>query len=110
MLFLRALSFVPFVFVVKIRREERDMVQWFRARGALDEDRAVTFRADGSVARWVYDRLVRNGVLKAAGDRVYFEESGYAAYRRRRRHRALVVIALLLIGLAIALFRGDVTL
>jgi hypothetical protein len=107
---LRLLSFVPLLLAANIRREERQLVRWFRARGALDRDRAVTLRVDGPIRTWVYQRLLRNGVIKPVGENVYLEESGYTEFRRRRRHRAVVVLALALLGLAIAMFRGDVSL
>jgi hypothetical protein len=105
----RVLAFLPLLAAAKLRREERQLVQWFRARGALDRERAATLRVDGAIRTWVYERLVRNGAIKSVGDRVYLEESGYTAFLRRRRHRAVVVLALVLLGLAMAMFRGDVS-
>lgn len=104
---LRVLSFVPIVLGARVRREERRLIQWFRARGALDVARATTVRVDGPIGTWVYDRLVRHGVIKADGERVYLEEAGYTAFRRRRQYRAVVALALLLVGLAIAFVSGD---
>jgi len=107
---LRVLAFLPMIAAAKIRREERWLAQSFRARGAVDADHAVALPVDGRLRTWVRDRLVRGGVIKPARDGVYLEESGYTAFRRRRRHRAALVVTVVLLGLAVAFFSGDVSL
>jgi len=103
---LRALTVLPIVVVAKIRREERRLVEWFRARGALDAERAVTLTGTDRIAGWVHRRLQNAGAIRAAGARYYFDESSYAAFRARRRQRAMIVLACLLVGIAIGVFAG----
>lgn len=105
---LRALTFVPLVIAARLRREERRMIDWFRARGAFDAERAVTVTPSGPVARWVHQRLTSGGALRSAGERYYLDDVGYAAFRRRRRTRAIVILTLVLVAAAIVFFsQGD---
>jgi hypothetical protein len=91
---------------VKLRREERRLVEWFRARGALDADRAVVLTSDGVLARFIQHRFEGARVLRATGERYYFDETSYAAFRARRRKRAALVVAALVVGLLIAFLTG----
>ena len=103
---LRPLSFVPIVIAAKLRREERRLVDWFRARGALDRERSVTVNAGGSISSFVHRRLEGAGAIRAAGDRYYFDEASYAGFRARRRRRAFVVATVVVIGIGIAFLTG----
>jgi hypothetical protein len=103
---LRPLAFLPIIVVAKIRRDERRLVEWFRARGALDAERAVTLKATDGIAGWLHRRLQNAGVIRAAGARYYFDESSYAIFRARRRRRATVVLASVLVAIAIGVFAG----
>jgi hypothetical protein len=106
--FVRVFSLLPLVLAAKIRREERRLVDWYRARGGLDSDRAVSVHPEGAVADWVHQRLIRAGAIRFAGERYYLDEDAYAAFRRRRRQRAWIVLGLLLIALAVAFYStGD---
>ena len=107
---LRVLSFVPFVVAVKLRREERRLVEWFRARGALDEQRAVTLTAERAIERFVQRRLEGAGAIRIARERYYFDESSYAGFRARRKKRAMMVATVLIIGLIVAFATGVMTL
>ena len=105
----RALSIVPIVIAAKVRREERRLVDWFRARGALDENRAVTVNTGGASRGFVHRRLERAGAIRHAGNRFYFDEESYAGFRARRRRRAFVVATLVVIGIGIGFLTGVIT-
>lgn len=84
----------------KIRREERRLVDRLRDRNALTRERASALSVSGLVQTWVYERLVRNEVIRTANAGAYLDESGYAAFRNRRRRRAAVVLGILVVGMA----------
>ena len=107
---LRVLAMVPMFLAMKVRREERRLVQGHLDRGALSHDHVARVDSDGRVATWVRDRLVRNDALKLTPEGSYLDETAYSAYRWRRRRRALVMVTLVLLGFGIAFFKGDVTL
>lgn len=108
---LRSLGFVPLAFAASVRREERRVIDRMRDAGALNAERAITLGGDGMIARWVRRRLLDSRAIAGAGnDRYYLLENGYAAFRGRRRKRAMMAGALLLIGLFILWFRGDISL
>ena len=105
----RLLSFIPIVVTAKMRREERRLVDWFRARGALDRERAVTINAGGAIGGFVQGRLERADVIRSAGERYYFDETSYAGFRARRRRRAFVVTTVVVIAIGIAFLTGVIT-
>jgi hypothetical protein len=106
---LRALSIVPIVIAANVRREERRLVDWFRARGAFDQERAVTVNAGGAIGGFVRRRLEGAGVIRAAGNGFYFDEDSYAGFRTRRRKRAFVVATLVVITVGIGFLTGVIT-
>jgi hypothetical protein len=106
---LRVLAFVPMVVAARIRREERRLVDWFRARGAFDAQRAVTVNAGGRISGFVHRRLEGAGAIRSAGNRFYFDEESYAAFRARRRKRAFVVLTLVIIAVGIGFLTGVIT-
>jgi hypothetical protein len=108
---IQALSFIPLVLAARARRLERRMTARFTDAGANTAERGILVDRDGPVAGFVFRRLHTAGVLQDAGnDRYYWNASAYGALRRRRRLRAFVVIAALVAGLAILVFRGDISL
>ena len=106
---LRALAFVPMVIAARIRREERRLVDRFRARGAFDQERAVTVNAGGAISGFVHRRLEGVGAIRPAGNRFYFDEDSYAGFRARRRKRAFVVVTLVVIAVGIGFLTGVIT-
>ena len=106
---LRVLSFVPLVLVAKLRREERRLVDWFRARGALDDERAVTLNAEGAIATFIQRRLEGAGAIRAGRGGYYFDETSYAAFRARRRRRAFVIATILVIAIGIGFLTRIIT-
>jgi hypothetical protein len=106
--YLRALALVPLVVAAGMRRIERRTIVRVTDAGANAPERAVLLQQTGMLGGFVHRRLMRSGVLTAAGnDRYYFSAAAYAAFCRRRRRRALVVGTILLAGLAVAYYRGD---
>src|SRR5262245_26257091 len=106
---IRVLAFVPMLIAAKVRREERRLVEWFRERGAFDEERAVAISAGGGITGFVQRRLERAGVIRPAARRYFFDEERYAAFRSRRRMRAFVVLTILVIGIGIGFLTGVIT-
>ena len=93
-----------------VRRSERRAIARLREAGADTAERAIVLETRRPLSGCAHHRLVRSGGLQPAGnDRYYWHEAAYDAYRSRRRTRALVLMALLLIGIAILYFRGDVS-
>jgi hypothetical protein len=104
------LALLPMTLAAAVRRSERRTIARLREAGANTAERGIVLERRRPLSRFVQHRLERSGVLLAAGnDRYYLNEAAYDAYRGRRQKRAMVIIALLLIGLAILYFRGDVS-
>lgn len=106
---LRVLAIVPIALAAKMRREERRLVDWYRARGAFDEQTAVTQQTRGAVAGFVHRRLEGAGAIRGTASRYYFDETRYAGFRTRRRRRAFVVITLLVVAIGIGFLTGVIT-
>ena len=100
------------ILVLRMRREERRAVEWFRTRGALDATRAVSVNedADGAIARLMYKRLTAAGAIRQASGGFYFDEGAYQQFRANRQRRALVVLAVLIVAIAGAMLTGVITL
>ena len=105
---LQALAIVPMALAARLRRlERRTITQVSRAATA---DAAVSLRERGAAAQFVQHRLHRAGVLLDAGNgRYYFSKPAYDRFRRNRRKRALVLIGIVLIGMAVLYWRGDIS-
>jgi hypothetical protein len=98
--------------VVRMRRDERRAVDWFRSRGALDAARAVHGNDGelGAIARLMHQRLTGAGVIRQVPAGLYFDEDAYAQFRANRQRRALIVLAVLVAAVAVAMLTGVVTL
>jgi hypothetical protein len=106
----QVLSFVPLALAARLRHLERRTILRVTDAGANTAERAVLLEQSGKLGEFVHRRLEHANVLISAGnDRYYFSRVAYDAFRRRRRRRAIVVLALLLIGIAVMYFRGDLS-
>ncbi len=90
-----------------IMRKQRDIVQTFRASGAVSRERAKVPDDLGVDESLVFKGLVRRAVLRSAGGgRYYLDEPSWNALRTLRQRMAVVVLFFVL---AVILF-GIVTL
>jgi hypothetical protein len=91
-----------------IMRKQRDIVQTFRASGAVSRERARVPGDLGVDENLVFKGLVRRAVLRDAGrGRYYLDEPSWNALHMIRRRMAAVAV---LFFLAAVLLLGIVTL
>ena len=110
MVWLRALSFIPFALAATIRGIERRAIARLRDAGATTAQRAILMDRDGLLTGFVHRRLERAGVLQpAANDRYYLNETGYDAFHTRRRRRAIGALIILAGAFAVMYFGGYVS-
>ncbi len=87
-----------------IMRKQRDIVQTFRASGAVTRERARVPDDLGVDESLVFKGLVRRAVLRdAGGGRYYLDEPSWNALRTLRQRMVVVivffVIAVILLGI-----------
>jgi hypothetical protein len=97
--------------VVAISRiREREVVDDFRAAGALSPSTAQSYTADGFGHSRALKRLHNRAVIREAAPGTYYlDEEVWAAVRRTRQRIALVLIPiliLLMIGLALGVIKS----
>jgi hypothetical protein len=87
-----------------MRMKERQVVDDFRAAGALTPSTAQSYAAMGFGEARAMKRLHDSAVIREAGPGLYYlDEEVWIAVRRNRRRRALMiglVLALIVLGLA----------
>jgi hypothetical protein len=92
-----------------LRRREQEVVDDFRAAGALSPSTAQSYPAMGLGQTLAVKRLHNRAVIREAGPGVYYlDEEVWAAVRRTRRRLATVFIAILivlLIGILMGTFK-----
>jgi hypothetical protein len=88
-----------------MRMKEREVVDDFRAAGAVTPSKAQSYTAMGFGQSRAVKRLHESAVIREAAPGLYYlDEEVWTAVRRNRRRRAtilLVVIVLLFVGLAV---------
>lgn len=83
-----------------MRRREQEVVDDFRAAGALSPSTAQSYTAIGLGHTLAIKRLHNRAVIREAGPGVYYlDEEVWAAVRRTRRRLASVFIAILVVVL-----------
>ena len=93
-------SFIPAIVVAR----QRATVRKFKAAGADDASRARTLAEVGVRDNHLFSRLVRAGVVVAADNNRYFlSVDGWARWQRRARTYVLIAMAVILIGVLVAL-------
>jgi hypothetical protein len=93
-----------------MRLKEREVVDDFRAAGALTPATAQSYAAMGFGATRAVERLHRDAVIRETSPGLYYlDEEVWIAVRRNRRRRAAIlvsVIALIFLGFAMGFFRS----
>lgn len=93
-------AFIPAIVMAR----QRATVRKFKAAGADDASRARTLAEVGVRDNHLIRRLVRAGVVVAADNNRYFlSVDGLAQWQRRARIRVLIAMAVVLIGVLVAL-------
>ncbi|MFN2637363.1 MAG: hypothetical protein ABR585_10080 [Gemmatimonadaceae bacterium] len=88
------------VAVAAMRRREQEVIDDFRAAGALSPDTAQSYSGLGFGQSRAIQRLRNRAVIReAAPDKFYLDEEVWAAVRRTRRRLATVMMAILLVML-----------
>lgn len=95
----------PTVILLLIKR----YIRIFREAGATNPANAIVPGKHGIRTSMVFKKLVRQGVLVQVGneERYYLDEVQEAMHRKRRLVLAGIVIAVVLAGLLIAYFSGQ---
>jgi hypothetical protein len=92
-----------------MRMKEREVVDDFRAAGALTPSTAQSYTAMGFGESRAVKRLHDSAVIRqAAPGLFYLDEEVWIAVRRNRRRRALMigaVLALIFVGLAVGFLK-----
>jgi len=103
----RALAALAPIIGVAIRSTDRRLQRRLRQAQAFSPDRAVSIADNSPLVRWRMAHLRNAGVIRpAAGERYYWNEAAWAAYRRARRLRALTILAVMLLILAFLRWHG----
>jgi hypothetical protein len=92
-----------------LRRREQEVVEDFRAAGALSPSTAQSYSALGMGQSLAVKRLHNRAVIREASPGLYYlDEEVWAAVRRTRRRLATVVLsmlALLLLGVLLGIIK-----
>lgn len=95
--------------IAVMRLKEREVVNDFRAAGALTPATAQSYAAMGFGATRAVERLHRDAVIREASPGLYYlDEEVWIAVRRNRRRRALmigIVLAIVFIGFAVGFLK-----
>jgi len=96
--------------IAVMRLKEREVVDDFRAAGALTPSTAQSYSAMGFGETRAVKRLHRDAVIREASPGLYYlDEEVWIAVRRNRRRRAAIllsVIALIFLGFAVGFLRS----
>jgi hypothetical protein len=88
------------IIAAAIIRREKDIVEQFRAAGALSPDRTTTIHPAAPLGNVAWRRLVRHEVVRPGpGETFYLDEARWDRLRvlRRRLAMSVVVVALLVL-------------
>jgi hypothetical protein len=89
------------VIAAAMRRREQEVIDDFRAAGAISPDRAQSYTAIGLGDSLAMRRLRNRAVIREAGPGVfYLDEEVWAAVRRTRIRLVLTLFAILAVLLA----------
>lgn len=87
-------------------KAERRVAQVLRDRGATEPDRAVPLKPEDRGDRSALDRLVGRGVIQAAGDGYWLDETALAGMKEGRKARAVLMVLSLLLLVAVIFLLG----
>jgi len=97
------------VIAAAMRRREQEVIDDFRAAGAISPDRAQSYTAIGLGQSLAVRRLHNRAVIREAAPGVYYLDEEVWAAVRRTRLRLLTVflslLALVLIGVLLGIIR-----
>ena len=95
--------------IAMMRLKERQVVDDFRAAGAVTPSTAQSYAAMGFGETMAIKRLHTSAVIREASPGLYYlDEEVWIAVRRNRRRRALMlgsVLALIFLGLAVGFLK-----
>ncbi len=81
--------------------KEKHLVEHFRRAGALSPETAKSAADLGVDTRMAWSILERRGIIRDAGEGLYYlDESAWVALRQRRRRLAIVFLVIALVVLA----------
>ena len=87
---------------VIILAKQKRYIRAFREANAIDESRAVTLSEICQKPSFIYQRLVKQGVIDRAGnDRYYLDEVKEEELRKRRKKLTSFLLFLFVLGMII---------
>ena len=98
------------VIAAAMRRREQEVIDDFRAAGAISPDRAQSYTALGLGETLALRRLRNRAVIREAAPGVYYLDEEVWSAVRRTRHRLLAVVIAILVALLIGVLAGTIKL
>jgi hypothetical protein len=98
------------VIAAAMRRREQEVIDDFRAAGAISPDRAQSYTAIGLGDTLALRRLRNRAVIREAAPGVYYLDEEVWSAVRRTRHRLLAVVIAILVALLIGVLAGTIKL
>jgi hypothetical protein len=98
------------VIAAAMRRREQEVIDDFRAAGAISPDRAQSYTAIGLGDTLALRRLRNRAVIREAAPGAYYLDEEVWSAVRRTRHRLLAVVIAILVALLIGVLAGTIKL
>jgi len=98
------------VIAAAMRRREQEVIDDFRAAGAITPDRAQSYTAIGLGDTLALRRLRNRAVIREAAPGAYYLDEEVWSAVRRTRHRLLAVVIAILVALLIGVLAGTIKL
>jgi hypothetical protein len=98
------------VIAAAIRRREQEVIDDFRAAGAISPDKAQSYTAIGLGDTLALRRLRNRAVIREASPGVYYLDEEVWSAVRRTRHRLLAVVIAILAVVLIGVLTGTIKL
>ena len=98
------------VIAAAMRRREQEVIDDFRAAGAISPDRAQSYAAIGLGDTLALRRLRNRAVIREAAPGAYYLDEEVWSAVRRTRHRLLAVVIAIIVALLIGVLAGTIKL